>query len=76
MQDSVKLIKGVGEKTFEYLKNASINSVEDFFLCLPKRYIVYSIKNPNNIFEDSLICIKCRVISRISSVRLRGKVMA
>lgn len=72
MQESVSKIKGVGEKTYEYLTKAGIYSMEDLLFCMPKRYNVYVLKDIFDVSDEEIVCIKGYVDSSLNLVKFRG----
>ncbi len=68
----LKMVKGIGEKTLFHLNENDIHTVNDLISRLPRKYITYQIGDIN-LLEDSKICIKATVCSKVFLKKINKK---
>ncbi|MBP5243820.1 MAG: hypothetical protein J6Z28_03770, partial [Succinivibrio sp.] len=74
MLSSVDTIKGVGEKTAEYLNKLGVYTIEDILLFFPRTYLVYpEPQAPDKDSVNSLISISGRIKTSPKSFRSRSR---
>ena len=58
LNSSIGLLKGVGEKTLNNLKDYNIETLKDLLFYLPKKYSVYLLEDVFSINEDKKVLVK------------------
>ncbi len=70
LSDSVRFIKGVGEKKAQLFSRLGVFTVSDLLYHLPRDYEDRSvIKNISDLIDGETVCVRCHLIQGIKSFR-------
>ncbi|MCQ2537129.1 MAG: ATP-dependent DNA helicase RecG [Lachnospiraceae bacterium] len=74
LNDSVKTIKGIGDKLQELFAKVSVNSVGELMTYYPVRYEDYKLPQDINTVRDGETCVICACVSNVKDNGTKSRI--